>query len=104
MSTKQIDTPRTDAAEYEHHETQAGARMRKCKDGGWVKSDFARELERENAELRADKERLDWLEDNVSTHGGGNGAAYSFWSPADVECGMLRAAIDAARIRAGGAK
>jgi hypothetical protein len=32
--------------------------MRKCKDGGWVVSDFARELERENAALRHSEENL----------------------------------------------
>ena len=46
------DTPRTDAVEYEMWQSQVGSRMRKCKDGGWVASDFARELERENAALR----------------------------------------------------
>lgn len=32
-----------------------------------VMADFARELERENAALRADKERLDWLEKHGAT-------------------------------------
>ena len=31
-----------------------------------VHASFARSLERENAELRKDKERLDWLVDNAS--------------------------------------
>ena len=31
-----------------------------------VHASFARRLERENAELRKDKERLDWLIDNAS--------------------------------------
>jgi hypothetical protein len=93
MSTKQIDTPRTDAAEYEHHETQAGARMRKCKDGGWVKSDFARELERENAALRADKERVDWLELDLSWPIYNDGE----WHNQHGAFPTMRDAIDAAR-------
>jgi hypothetical protein len=47
------DTPRTDAAI-----------QRSCIDDlkcEWVEVEFARKLERENAALRADKERLDWL-------------------------------------------
>lgn len=65
-------------------------------------------LERENAalraaldaqmqyqrELRADRDRLDWLDENASYNGGGSGGTWSFFSPADVE--DIRAAIDAA--------
>lgn len=49
------DTPRTDEQEFwdENHNDYEG--------GGVVDADFARELERENAELRIYKERLDWL-------------------------------------------
>lgn len=88
--------------------------------GDYVEVEFARELEREvarlqmeldsscnaeelrqvraeNAALREDKARLDWLEDNCACRGGGSGATYSFRTPADVEHGLLRAAIDAAR-------
>jgi hypothetical protein len=54
-----------------------------------VQADFARELERENAALRADKERLDWLA--VSDEWFDVPAAESF--VADT----FRAAIDAAR-------
>ena len=44
------DTPRTDAA------------ITRCACSSYVvEPDFARELERENAELRIYKERLDWL-------------------------------------------
>ena len=46
--------------------------------------------------LRKDKERLDWLDENMSYHGGGSGGTYSFSTPADVESGLLRVAIDAA--------
>jgi hypothetical protein len=76
------DTPRTDAAAV------------RCACSTYVvPSEFARELERENAALRADKERMDWLE------------ASDFW-PASLDFwphhlpqvgGSLRAAIDAAR-------
>jgi hypothetical protein len=61
-----------------------------------------RELESQLAAARRDAERLDWLDDNMSCVGGGAGATYSFKTPADVECGMLRAAIDAAMQREGG--
>lgn len=47
-------------------------------------------------ELRADRDRLDWLDENCVYTGGGHGGTYSFSTPLDVECGMLRAAIDAA--------
>ena len=68
-----------------------------------VWADFARDLEKENAELRKDKERLDWLEANL----------YTLWasglrcneSPAveiaaksgRFEAESIRDAIDAAR-------
>jgi hypothetical protein len=44
----------------------------------------------------ADTARLDWLDENMDYSGGGSGGTYSFFTPADVECGMLRYAIDAA--------
>lgn len=43
-----------------------------------------------------DTARLDWLDENMDYSGGGSGGMYSFFTPADVECGMLRYAIDAA--------
>jgi hypothetical protein len=52
-----MSTTRTDAKEHELHQTWSGAWMRKCVDGGWVESDFARDLERENAELRTNGQR-----------------------------------------------
>jgi hypothetical protein len=48
------------------------------------------------AELERDKARLDWLDEHMSFHGGGSGGTYSFTTPADVEGGLLRVAIDAA--------
>ena len=49
------DTPRTDAkAQFFGFNPDEGEEF--------VQIDFARELERENASLRADKERLDWLQ------------------------------------------
>lgn len=52
-----------------------------------VWADFARDLERENAELRKDKERLDWM------------ASADYWADIAVYRTPkgLRAAIDAAR-------
>ena len=44
----------------------------------------------------ADIARLDWLDENMGYSGGGSGGTYTFFTPADVECGMLRDAIDAA--------
>jgi hypothetical protein len=49
------DTPRTDAkAQFFGFNPDEGEEF--------VQIDFARELERENTALRADKERLDWLQ------------------------------------------
>jgi len=51
------DTPRTDEQELAYE----------AEDGStYVHATFARKLERENAELRKDKERLDWLIGNSS--------------------------------------
>ena len=52
------DTPRTDTASREStaFDTPTNA------------INFARQLERENAELRKDKERLDWLIEKASIH------------------------------------
>ena len=47
-------------------------------------------------EAEADTARLDWLDENMGYSGGGSGGTYTFFTPADVECGMLRDAIDAA--------
>ncbi len=84
------DTPRTDAkAQFFGFNPDEGEEF--------VHVDFARELERENATLRADKERLDWLD------------AGSYWpfcycefeessiKPLEGDGQDLRAAIDAAR-------
>lgn len=51
---------------------------------------------------RADSKRLDWIDDNCTYVGGGNGGTYSFTTPADVETGMIRAAIDRAATSAEG--
>ena len=61
-----MSTTRTDAKEHELHQTWSGAWMRKCVDGGWVESDFARDLERENNDLR---EVLNKLTDSYFLHG-----------------------------------
>ena len=71
------DTPRTDEL----------AKREFVPDGLWIK--HARELERENAALRKDKARLDWLARNRSVS--------SSERPIGVTPESLRAAIDAAR-------
>ena len=72
------DTPRTD-------EVACGGMT--CKK--WVAADFARKLERENAALRADRERLDWLE----------GQEGHYWAAKRLYRGdqITRAALDIAR-------
>jgi hypothetical protein len=92
------DTPRTDAQrsiwEYPNYREESPR---------WVLANFARELERENAalrlaldqqanyqrELRADRDRLDWLARNRSVS--------TIERPLFVTPESLRAAIDAAR-------
>ncbi len=77
MSAAVSDTPKTDEL----------AKRDFITDGVWIR--HARELERENAALRADKERLDWLARNRSVS--------SSERPLGVTPESLRAAIDAAR-------
>jgi len=58
------DTPITDKAcgwPVGHHGRIDSSDLKLSPDGPFVHSSVARELERENAALRADKERLDWL-------------------------------------------
>ena len=58
------DTPRTDKAcgwPVGHHGRIDSSDLKLSPDGPFVHSSVAREMERENAALRADKERLDWL-------------------------------------------
>lgn len=74
------DTPKTDAkAQFFGFNPDEGEEF--------VQADFARELERENVALRADKERLDWL------------AVSDEWFdiPESFTPDTFRAAIDAAR-------
>jgi hypothetical protein len=90
------DTPRTDAkAQFFGFNPDEGEEF--------VQADFARELERENAALRADKERLDWLEsvaEDVMCTGDDQGitigAASNFQNYA-TNVATFRIAIDAAR-------
>jgi len=90
------DTPRTDAkAQFFGFNPDEGEEF--------VQVDFARELERENAALRADKERLDWLEsvakDVICTgddRGVTIGAASNFQNYA-TNAATFRSAIDASR-------
>lgn len=72
-----------------------------------VWADFARDLEKENAALRADKERLDWLEKaRPIAWALGSADRGEYWLLTDIgekhpeeaeEFATLRAAIDAAR-------
>ena len=71
------DTPRTDEL----------AKREFVPDGLWIK--HARELERENAALRADKERLDWLDEK--------GCWLTIPGARNFISGASRAVIDAAR-------
>ena len=80
------DTPRTDGA----REVPAGFYFPEEK----VPAGFARQLERENAALRADKERLDWIETNARLT---RKVGYLRWSFEGPECGTVRGSIDIAR-------
>jgi len=73
------DTPRTDECIVVYPEENAHDM--------YVWADFARKLERENAELRKDKERMDWLE----TESGSKWAHHE-----SDQCNITRRAIDAA--------
>jgi len=75
------DTPKTDAkAQFFGWNPDEGEEF--------VQADFARELERENAALRADEERLDWLQTlDCDSH----------WWFHIANSAHLRAVIDAAR-------
>jgi hypothetical protein len=98
------DTPRTDALkafqEKEYYVSDYAVRLHYFEG-------FARELERENAALRADKERLDWLDrvnENTNERNGTNyGWRYDINHnrAALTDCNLpalsIRAAIDAAR-------
>jgi len=74
------DTPKTDEL----------AKREFVTDGVWIR--HARELERENAELREDKERLDWLD---AQRPSGTLPHEGSWTV--IGKGNLRTAIDAAR-------
>jgi LPS sulfotransferase NodH len=74
------DTPRTDNQVF-------GAKVMAHE---MVNADLARELERENAELQRDKERLDWLMENaICTY-------YTTWHPKDAEYIANRDELDEA--------
>lgn len=47
-----------------------------------------------NRELQKDKDRLDWILDNASTRGGGDGFTIKVFVPVDCEC--VRTGIDLA--------
>ena len=86
------DTPRTDKKldEMSHCPRTIGDAMIVC---------LARELERELAELRKDKERLDWVQEHGQaefTIAGHQGSYYSYEVDADTEDVTVRDAIDSA--------
>ena len=83
------DTPKTDAA----------VEWATCRPGPISSiAEFARSLERENAALRQDKERLDWLGAQVHSS---NAISYSWFLAYNKP--DIYAAIDAARAEEGGA-
>ena len=84
------DTPITNKAcgwPVGHHGRIDSSDLKLSPDGPFVHSSVAREVERENAALREDKERLDWM------------ASADYWADIAVYRTPkgLRAAIDAAR-------
>ena len=83
------DTPRTDKRCLESQSLKSMS-MRFA----WM-CDFARELERENAALRKDKQRLDWMDSCANYQIEGNLLRWSFFTPSSMD--DIRAAIDAAR-------
>ena len=86
------DTPKTDAAcgwPWGHHGRIESSDLLINVDGPFVHAAIARELERENAELRKDKERLDWIAKNRSVS--------VTERPLAVTPDSLRVAIDAYR-------
>lgn len=84
------DTPRTDAkAQFFGFNPDEGEEF--------VQADFARELERENAALRKDKDRLDWLQASAYWPFCYSEFEESSVKPLDGDGQDLRAAIDAAR-------
>lgn len=50
----------------------------------------------EEIEAERDSKRLDWLAENSTYVGGGNGGTYTWHTPADLELGLFRQEIDAA--------
>ena len=63
-----MSTPKTDAAcgwPWGYHGRIESSDLKLSPDGPFVHSSVAREVERENAALRKDKERLDWLDHNA---------------------------------------
>ena len=81
-------TPRVDAYIKAHNEKEEWARK-------LSPIELAEQLERENAALRADKERLDWLESCANYHMDFDLLRWSFFTPSSTD--DIRAAIDTAR-------
>jgi hypothetical protein len=84
------DTPRTDAkAQFFGFNPDEGEEF--------VQADFVRELERENAALRADSERLDWLTDALDWVELGDCVPTEHDAEGRSRLDAWRLAIDAAR-------
>lgn len=86
------DTPRTDAAvaltSQHRYDDSFGDPI-----FGWVTANFARQLEREIARLRADQLRIDWLELSPDKR---LNAVHDLWCN-NGDISNVRQAIDAAR-------
>jgi hypothetical protein len=61
-----------------------------------VWADFARDLEKENAALRADKERLDWLDQKIVSSWL-DGKDFVVWDKSSSQPCSIREWLDAAR-------
>jgi hypothetical protein len=79
------DTPKTDEL----------AKREFITDGVWIR--HARKLERENAALRADKERLDWLSQTKCAYYYEGQCCWRINEDKNTDGDTLRDAIDAAR-------
>ena len=90
------DTPRTDAAvaltSLHRYDDSFGDPI-----FGWVTANFARELERENAALREDKERLDWLGSVKCAYYHEGPCCWRINEDQTTDGETIREAIDAAR-------
>lgn len=96
------DTPRTDAAVRDVDVAFVGHWGLSSEPQEFVSPEFTRELERENAALRADKERLDWLEASGEPETYEDDPHALVWYVfGETDQRSIRDAIDAARAKEG---